>query len=271
MEFPRDLLFRAAHTAVVAAIAGGQAALRAWRPRLGKSEKSAPRDLVTDGDLAAQQAVCEEISRAFPGYEIVSEEGTFPGSMGELRWVVDPIDGTTNYYHGVPFFAVSVAFCAGDEPLAGAVYDPVRHELFTGVLGNGAYLNGARIEAPCLRGLEEVVFGVGLSYSSGEMGEFLQLAARVAPLCSCVRSLGSAALALSYIACGRMDCYLHPNLAIWDAAAGVLILREAGGLITGFDGQPWVLGNGPSLAANASIHRQLLEQLREALLSVRQS
>jgi len=260
MTVGRAFLYRAHSTALEAARAGGRAALAAYLQPL-EAESKGPRDLVTNGDFAAQEAVLSCVRSAFPAHSILSEEGDFEGGESGYRWVVDPIDGTTNYYRRLPFFSVSVALQAGDEVVVGSVYDPLRDEMFSAMRGQGAYLNGEPIQAADTATLEEAVFSLGLSYDPDAMRAMLRLAAEVVPRCGCLRSLGSAALALSYIACGRLDAYLHPGLYDWDAAAGALILREAGGVMTDLHGKEWHFGSKETLAASPNVHAQLLRLL----------
>jgi myo-inositol-1(or 4)-monophosphatase len=257
-------LHLAYHTATAAALAGGRAARQACLTPLETAHKGR-HDLVTNGDLAAERAVVDVIRAAFPDHGLLSEEGPSGGTGGEdggYRWVVDPVDGTTNYSRGLPFYSVSVALMEGDEYLVGAVYDPVRDEMFSAWKGGGAFLNGQPIQAGQADSLDDCVFSFGLSYSSEERAKVMEVSRHMAPLCLTARELGSAALALAYIACGRMDCYLHAHLMPWDAAAGKVILEEAGGLMTDLEGRPWTFATTATLAAGPRIHAVLLEQIR---------
>jgi myo-inositol-1(or 4)-monophosphatase len=256
-------LRRALHAAMAAARAGGQAALRACADPLERTVK-APRDIVTNGDLAAQAAVLAEVSAAFPEHGVLSEEGSNSTGENGYRWIVDPVDGTTNYYRGLPFFSVSVALARGDEILAGAVYDPSREEMFAAALGQGASLDGAPAKAATTATLQECVFGLGLPYDVDETRRQLVAAQEIAPRCATLRTMGSAALALCYVACGRQDAYLHPYLHPWDAAAGVLILREAGGAVVDLEGRPWSFASREILATSPVVQAGLLRLVREA-------
>ncbi|MGQ9555130.1 MAG: inositol monophosphatase family protein [Anaerolineae bacterium] len=260
-----DVMLHLAHnTAIVAALAGGRAAMIARSGSLDRQLK-APRDMVTAGDYAAQAAVFAEIGATFPEHNILSEEGSVSGNDSPYCWIVDPIDGTTNYYRGLPFFSVSVAMAAGEELLVGAVYDPSRDEMFSAMRGQGAFLNGQPIHTTATAGLGECAFSLGMSYDALATYRMLKVGQKVVPLCACNRTLGSAALVLSYIACGRLDAYLHPLLYPWDAAAGALILREAGGIMTDLWGNDWDFNTKESLAASPSVHGELLRVVREAL------
>lgn len=257
------LLHQALDTATAAALAGGRAALRVRHAPLERSVK-APRDIVTNGDYAAQEAVIGHIKARFPDHAVISEEGSAAGASG-YRWIVDPIDGTTNYYRGLPFFSVAVALARGDDILAGAVYDPSRDEMFAAARGAGAYLNGTPIAAAATETLIECAFGLGLPYDVDSVRRQLSVALQVVPRCACMRTLGSAALALCYIACGRLDAYLHPYLHPWDAAAGALILREAGGIMGDIAGAPWDFSSREVLATSPGVHPELLRLVREAM------
>lgn len=253
-------LHLAHHTAVAAALAGGRAAQSACLSPLETTHKGR-HDLVTTGDLAAERAVAGVIREAFPGHGLLSEEGRSEEGAG-FRWVVDPVDGTTNYSRGLPFYSVSVGLMEGDEHLVGAVYDPVRDEMFSAWRGGGAYLNGRPIRARDTEGLDDCVFSFGLSYVPAERTQVMEVGRHMAPICLTLRELGSAALALAYIAAGRLDCYLHAHLMPWDGAAGKVILEEAGGLMTDLEGRPWTFATGATLAAGPRLHRPLLDLIR---------
>jgi len=265
IEIDEQVLLRQAyHTAMAAAMAGGRAALRIRLSPLTRTIK-APRDIVTGGDLAAQEAILTEIRGAFPSHGILSEEASAENGRPPFCWVVDPIDGTTNYYRGLPFYSISVALACEDELLVGAVYDPSRNEMFSGLHGGGAFLNGEAIHAAETEALGDCVFSLGLPYDVGDTCRMLDAGRQVIPLCACNRTLGSAALALSYIACGRLDAYLHPYLHPWDAAAGALILREAGGIMSDLEGRDWDFRTKECLGASPGVHAELLHRVRLAL------
>ncbi|MHB0878017.1 MAG: inositol monophosphatase family protein [Anaerolineae bacterium] len=255
-------LRRALHAATAAARSGGQAAMRACMDPLERTVK-APRDFVTNGDLAAQAAVLAEVRAAFPDHGVLSEEGSDEAGSDGYRWIVDPVDGTTNYYRGLPFFCCSVALVRDDEILAGAVYDPSRQEMFSAALGQGAYVNGEPTRAAGTAELQDCVFGLGLPYDIDETRRQLAAAQTIAPRCASLRTMGSAALALCYVACGRQDSYLHPYLHPWDAAAGVIIAREAGGVVSDVEGADWSFSSREILAAAPLVHGDLLRLVRE--------
>lgn len=262
-QYEAAFLRRALHTATAAARAGGMAALQTCQDPLQRQLK-APRDMVTNGDLAAQAAVLAEVHAAFPEHGVLSEEGSNEGGEDGYRWIVDPIDGTTNYFRGLPFFSVSVALARGNDLLAGAVYDPSHGEMFAAALGQGAYLDGKPVRAAATASLQDCIFGLGLPYDVDDTRRQLAAAYLVAPRCAALRTMGSAALALSYVACGRQDAYLHPYLNPWDAAAGVLILREAGGVVSDIEGGKWDFSSREILATSPMVHADLLRLVREA-------
>jgi myo-inositol-1(or 4)-monophosphatase len=253
-----------------AARAGGKTLLE-WQDRIRVREKG-PRDLVTEADVASQEAIQEVIRRAFPDHAFLGEE-TWPmqpadggGSSGGYRWIADPLDGTTNYVHGMPFFSVSVALEHEGELLAGVVYNPVSDECFWAQLGGGAWLDGQRLETSGVRRMNEAMlaasFPARVLPDSPEMRRF----AEVLVQCQSLRRLGSAALNLSYVAAGRLDGYFATSLKIWDAAAGALLVREAGGCLVAADGSAFEL-NRPKLVAAAT--PELCEALVAALGRVR--
>ena len=225
-----------------AARAGGRV-LRDWVGRFAVSAKG-PRDLVTEADHAAQREIRRIIAAAFSAHGFVGEENDDgaarppSGSHGHagagLRWIVDPLDGTSNYVHGFPFYCVSIALAAGDEILCGAIYDPVRDECFTARQGAGAWLDGRPIRCPPVvdpaDALACVSFPPHVAPESAAVADFLA----VLPHVHSVRRTGSTALNLAYVACGRLHAFWARRIACWDVAAGLLIAREAGAAVGPF-------------------------------------
>jgi myo-inositol-1(or 4)-monophosphatase len=239
-----------------AARQGGEV-LRKWQGRFRVREKG-PRDLVTEADLASQEAVRRVVLGTFPDHAFLGEEdaaaGEPRGANGPgsgFRWLVDPLDGTTNYVHGMHGYCVSVALQKGIELVAGAVYNPRAEECFTAAAGKGAYLNGERLHTSDVARLEQALvaasFPAHVQRDSYEVRSFLD----VLLASQSVRRLGSAALNLCYLAAGRLDAYWATDVKIWDVAAGVLIVREAGGVVTAADGGPFDLAR-PKIAASAT-------------------
>lgn len=231
-----------------AARAGGQRLLD-WLGKANVSEKS-PRDFVTDADYDAQKVIQEILQSNFPDHGFVGEESKgaaalrqFDGDDHELNWVVDPLDGTMNFIHQLRSFAVSIALCQGERPLVGCVFDPLLDESYCAIAGMGASLNGNPIRPSRCQSMPEALMVVSLpaavTADHPQVKRFLNVVGRAAS----VRRLGSAALNLCYVACGRTDGYWAVNLKAWDVAAGWLILREAGGNLCDFD------GNAPQLFA----------------------
>jgi len=243
-----------------AARAGGRVLLD-WRGRFQFREK-APSDLVTEADLASQHAIKDVVLGAFPEHGFLGEEGGEVRSDGQPRWIVDPLDGTMNYVHQLPNYSVSVALEHRGQLVVGAVYDPLLDELFLASAGGGATLNGSAIRVSsckCLdQGLIAASFSSRVERRSIEVRRFEEVLVQAQGL----RRLGSAALNLSYLACGRLDGYWATSVKIWDVAAGLLLLREAGGVVTSIQGQPLDLDRPYFVgAATSELHRELLEVL----------
>ena len=239
-----------------------------WRDRI-KAHEKAPRDLVTEADFASQRAIADCIAAAFPEHAFLGEEeieGQKAESAGEgYRWIVDPLDGTVNYVHGMANFSVSVALESRRQTLCGVVYDPVAEECFCASAGSGATLNGKPIQVSACRDMAEALiaasFSAGVSGSSIEIKRFAEVVER----CQAIRRLGSAALNLCYTAAGRLDAYWADSVKIWDVAAGMLIVTEAGGVTSHLNGSEFTKDD-PQIvvAATPDLHEQLLEALRAA-------
>jgi myo-inositol-1(or 4)-monophosphatase len=221
-------------------------------------------DLVTDADRAAEEAIVALIRQRFPRHQILAEEGTRGGQDSPYRWIIDPLDGTTNYAHRYPHFAVSVAVELAGELVAGAVYDPVRDEVFSARAGGGAFLNGAPIAVSGTNFLLDSLLCTGFPYDRGEFGPSLRRWERFINSAQAVRRDGSAALDICYVAAGRFDGFWENHLRPWDAAAGMLMVQEAGGKLSGFEGGAPDLYSGELLASNGRIHEQMLAVLAEA-------
>ena len=245
-------------TAVRAAYRGAEV-LRARYGKLSSIEKKGPSDLVTDADFASETEIVATIRAAFPGHAIVAEESGIRGGAAEWRWLVDPLDGTVNYAHQVPFFAVSIACVQGDEGRLGVVLNPVSGELFTARSGGGARLNGQPIRVGPETRVSESLLATGFPYDLGP--GFKRLAERFLRCLRAargVRRLGSAALDLCFVACGRFAGYWEDGLQPWDSAAGILLAREAGGRVTDFSNRPAGAGAREVLATNGGIHLEML-------------
>ena len=220
-------------------------------------------NLVTDVDLASERLIREAISTYYPRHEVLGEEGGLSDSGSEYRWIVDPLDGTTNYAHGYPIFCVSIALeCKGEIEL-GVVYDPMRDELFAAEQGAGATLNNRPIHVSKTAELMQGLLSTGFPYDI-KTSKLTNLDhwANFAMNAQALRRDGAAALDLCYVACGRFDGFWELNLSPWDTAAGALIVTEAGGRVTNFSGGPFSNYKPEVVASNGLIHDRMLEVLK---------
>jgi myo-inositol-1(or 4)-monophosphatase len=239
--------------------------------RFGRAIKITPKgviDIVTEADLAAEKLIIERIKSHYPRHAILSEEAgavtTVAGDGGEWRWVIDPLDGTTNYSHGYPCFCVSVALERVGHGIAlGVVYDPTRDELFAAERGEGATLNGRRIRVSEVDDLNRALLCTGFPYNVREVSEFARHFVSFVMNAQAVRRDGAAALDLAYVACGRFDAFYEDGLRPWDVAAGTLLVEEAGGRVTHYDGSPFDTYTPPLAASNGLVHDALLGVLQE--------
>jgi myo-inositol-1(or 4)-monophosphatase len=223
-----------------------------------------PANFVSAADRRAEQVIYEELSKARPGYGFLGEEGgTRPGTDASHTWIVDPLDGTTNFLHGIPHFSISIAIQREDQIIAGLVYNPANDESYLAERGKGAFLNDQRLRVAARRTLADSVIACGLPHRGrGDLELWRNEAAAVQPRVAGVRRFGSAALDLAYVAAGRFDGYWERDLSAWDLAAGMLIVREAGGIVSDMSGDGDILKSGTVLAGNEFIHRELLGLLK---------
>ena len=228
-----------------------------------------PGEFVSTADLRAERTLKTELSRARPGYGLLFEEGgASEGSDPHHRWIVDPLDGTTNFLHGIPHFAISIGLERDGEVVAGLVYEPTRSEMFWAEKGVGAYLNDRRLRVSARRQLADAVIGTGMPYlSRGDQPAYVASLARVMATTSGVRRLGAAALDLAYVAAGRFEGFWEYGLSPWDIAAGLLLVREAGGFVSDLAGGQTMMTSGDVLAANSHLHLPLAALIREAARS----
>jgi len=241
-----------------AARVGGRE-LMDWRGRFSTREKSA-RDLVTDADLASQRAIEAVIRGQFPDHGFLGEEEPdFEQLNRPYCWVVDPLDGTTNYVHGFPFFAVSVAVAREGKIVAGAIFDPLREECFLAGLGEGSWLDGNQLSTSEATVLQQALLAVSFPPNIQLDDPDFQAFLKVSPLCQALRRTGSAALNLAYVACGRLDANWAHFIYPWDSAAGVLLVLEAGGVAMASRGGEFELAEGNYSVAST---RQLYDTLR---------
>jgi len=220
-----------------------------------KVEQKGHNDYVSDADLAAEKAVIHCILKHYPDHAILAEESGVQGESDTV-WIIDPLDGTTNYLHGFPVFAVSIGVQIKGRMEHAVVYDPLRQELFTATRGQGAHLEGRRIRVSGQKQLERALIGTGFPFRQAdkEIDPFLKMLGKVVRSTSGVRRPGAAALDLAYVAAGRLDAFWETGLAPWDLAAGSLIIREAGGIISGIDGSESFLDTGHVLTGTPKIY-----------------
>ena len=229
-------------------------------------EKKGEIDLVTEVDLECERVCREVIAERFPDHDILAEELSRPGerASSRYRWVFDPVDGTTNYAHGLPIFCASLALEIDGRAEIGAVYDPSRRELFTAERGVGAFLNGVPLRVSSTETLIDSLLVTGFPYDvHARTSELLELFGAFLATARAVRRLGSAALDLCYVAAGRFDGFWEKTLKPWDVAAGALIAAEAGGRVTGMDGSQFDPAAAHLLASNGRIHDAMLAVIRD--------
>lgn len=223
-------------------------------------------DLVTDADRASEELIESTITSRFPHHRFIGEETTFlsgdtPADSELYSWIVDPLDGTTNYTHRYPHFAVSIALEHAGKVILGVVYDPMRDELFVAERGDGATLNGAPIDVSKIDTLERSLLGTGFAYSDAERHENARIWNGFLTLSQGVRRDGSAALNLCYVACGRLDGFWERPLNAWDLAAGSLLVEEAGGVVSGYEGTPFGPYRREIICSNGLIQHELAAQV----------
>jgi myo-inositol-1(or 4)-monophosphatase len=260
--------------AVAAAQAAGEILLAmAQRRETLRIEAKAEADFVTAADRAAEEKIVSRILAAFPDHQILAEEQAHGAPIAEpatataaaVQWIIDPLDGTTNYIHGVPNFAVSIAARQNGEAIAGVVWDPVRRELFTATAGGGAFLNGKSIRVSASARLRDSLIATGFPFRVRHLlPSYLRMFHEFMNAARDIRRLGAASLDLAYVAAGRFDGFWEYCLSPWDFAAGSLLVREAGGIITGFgdDENFWETGN--IIASNAKLHPLMREMILAA-------
>jgi len=260
VENPDRLL----RTALECARAAGELLRRLTREGFRVSSKSAKHDLVTTADLESEKLIVDGIRAAHPGHDIEAEEGKYPKTGSPVCWHVDPVDGTANFAKGVPFFCVSVAAVLDGEPVAAVVHDPSRGETFWATAGGGAFLDGERIHVSAARRIDEAMLSTGFHYDRGErMAENVDSILRFYRDGAMeIRRLGSTALEMAYVAAGRLDGYWEDQQRSWDIAAGILLVREAGGRATDRDGADLTARTSYTVASNGHLHGTILATIR---------
>jgi len=225
-------------------------------------EMKGDKNLVTEVDMESERLIVDHLLSRFPGHDIIAEEGDYPRSGSPFRWIIDPVDCTTNYAHGFPWFCSSIGLELDGELVAGVIHNPVYDELFTATKGGGAFLNGVRLSVSSRTPLQNSLLGTGFPYDcatdpANNFAGFIafQKCARG------IRRAGAAALDLACVAAGRLDGFWELKLKAWDVAAGVLMVREAGGEVTAFDGSPYDIFNDRIVASNGLIHDEMVTML----------
>ncbi|MBL6642356.1 MAG: inositol monophosphatase [PS1 clade bacterium] len=241
---------------------------RALRRDFGEVEnlqvsKKGPGDFVSQADLKAEKILFEELSEARPGYGFLMEEhGVVEGADTTHRWIIDPLDGTTNFLHGIPHFAISVALEREGTLVAGVVYNPITDELFFAERGQGAYGPSGRLRVAARDRLSDTIISSGMPYKeSGKRPEWQDKIIALSNNVGDIRTFGSAALDLAYVAAGRVDGYVEMGLGAWDLAAGIVLVREAGGLVSDHTNRQRMLDEGTIVAGNETVHAALLKNL----------
>jgi len=252
-------------------VAAARKAARGLKRDFGEVEKlqvsmKGPANFVTAADRRSEEILREELAKARPGYGFVGEEsGRTDGTDKTNTWIVDPLDGTTNFLHGIPQFAISIGLDREGTIVAGVVYNPVTDELFLAERGKGAFLNDQRLRVAGRQRLQDAVVACGLPhFGRGDLDLFRNEFALIQDQVAGLRRFGAAALDLAWVAAGRLDGYWERNLSPWDVAAGILLVREAGGYVTDTDGGDAIMTKGHIMAGNETMHRELLRLLKAA-------
>jgi myo-inositol-1(or 4)-monophosphatase len=223
--------------------------------------RKGPGNFVSTADLKAQETLRQELARARPEFGFIMEEGDFAATDKPLRWIIDPIDGTTNFLHGIPHWAISIAAAEGDQLLAGIVFNPITDEMFWAEKGLGAYCNHRRLRVSARDDLSASLIATGIPFKGHPVPEFYSQMERVAPQVAGIRRFGAASLDLAYVAAGRFEAYWETGIKIWDVAAGILLVTEAGGSVTSLRANQAPLVSGALLASNGALHASVQKLL----------
>ncbi|WP_304170807.1 inositol monophosphatase family protein [Phenylobacterium aquaticum] len=228
--------------------------------------KKGAADYVSAADLKAEQTLFEALAKARPGYSFLGEErGLIEGTDKTHTWIVDPLDGTTNFLHAIPHFAINIALQREGVVVAAVTYNPITNELYWAEKGKGAFVNDKRLRVAARRHLDESVLATGIPFlGHGQHAKFLKELHQISQRVAGVRRFGAAALDMAFVAAGRFDGFWERDLKPWDMAAGLLLIAEAGGKVTNADGEDDVLGSGSVLASNLELHPLILEKLKLA-------
>lgn len=251
--------------AIIAALEAGDMLAKGFGTDFQIFTKNQPQDYVTQYDYASQKLIIEKIQQIFPDHQFIGEEDQKSTQLKDtFTWIIDPLDGTVNFARNIPFFSVSIALVKNQEVLCGVVFNPITHELFVAEQGAGAFLNGKRMTVSSIDSLEKALIATGFPYDISKnplhcierMASFLHYGIHI-------RRLGVASMDLAYVAMGRFDAFWEVGLQPWDIAAGKLLIEEAGGKISLYDGTPRpILGYLPTVASNGHLHDLMVEKLR---------
>jgi len=230
---------------------------------ISQIRKKAAQEIVTEADTESEKEIITVIHSRFPEHGILSEESGLKAGASDYKWIIDPLDGTVNFAHQIPIFCISIALEFQDDMVLGIVFNPLNAELFSAIKGQGAQLNGQPIHASAISTITDSLLVTGFAYNVNEIFEpVITRYGNCLKAAQGMRRLGSAALDLCYVACGRFEGYWEQNLKPWDTAAGALIAAEAGGQVTTFSNQPYTPDQKEILATNGLIHREMLDLLK---------
>ena len=268
LDLPNILRSRLTLVAMLAAQKAGALVKKGFGTPVEFENKEGRHNIVTEWDRRAEKEIINSIKAHFPQHAFLAEESGESGEKKEgIQWIIDPIDGTVNFAHKIPAFCISIAATFQNETLSGVVYNPMSEELFVAEKGSGAYLNGEKLKVTETGVLDSSIAATGLPYNVNEnplccLDHFQAFAKMGIP----IRRIGSAALDLAYVAAGRFDFFWEVSLRPWDYAAGKLLLEEAGGQITDFEGSPFTTYvEGPVIASNGILHDQVMKKIKKAL------
>lgn len=268
LDLPNLLRSRLTLVGALAAQRAGAVLKKGFGSPMKFETKEGRHNLVTEWDTKAEEVILESIKAHFPDHSFLAEEGGESGEKeGGIKWIIDPIDGTVNFAHCIPMFSISIAATCQNDILSGVIYNPMTSELFIAEKGNGAYLNGEKLKCTKTAVLDSAIAATGFPYNVHEnplccLDHFQSFAKMGIP----IRRMGSAALDLAYVAAGRYDTFWEVSLNPWDYAAGKLLIEEAGGLFTDFDGNPLTsLAEGPIIASNGMLHDQMVKRIKATM------
>lgn len=252
------------NTATEAAVSAGKIILRHFdRLDLIKVEEKSKQNFVSEVDLAAEEIIIKIIKAAYPHHGILAEESGQQNLHSDHQWIIDPIDGTFNFLHGVPHFCISIALAIKGKIEHGVIFDPIRQEIFTATRGRGAYLNNKRIRVSPQRHLADAIIATNTPHGNNleRYQDYLKVFEACMPVCARIRCTGSAALDLAYVAAGRYDGYWSQGLYSWDIAAGTLLVFEAGGLLSDFSGGEKYMDSGNIIASTPKMLKELMQTI----------